>query len=115
MPQKKLTQNVFDESLDRIQGLYKDGHRIIVRFSGGKDSTVALNLCIEAARQTGRLPVEVSFSDDEITYPGTDEYVERTHTRPEICLDWVVLDTPLANIFSRTRPFFGRSIKLFKK
>ena len=72
-----LGLNVFDQAIDRLVKEYKDGHRIVVSFSGGKDSTVCLELCIIAATMTNRLPVDVVMRDEEIMHPGTYEYCER--------------------------------------
>jgi predicted phosphoadenosine phosphosulfate sulfurtransferase len=104
---KQLTgTNVFDESVARMVGLYREGHRIIVSFSGGKDSTVALEVCLAAAAYTDRLPVDVVMRDEEIMFPGTFEFAERVASRPTVNFHWLVANQPIVNIFNRREPFF---------
>src|SRR5688572_16949050 len=66
--------NVYDAALQRLVDAYKEGHRLVVAFSAGKDSTAVLEMAIQAARITGNLPVEAWMRDEEIMYPGTYEY-----------------------------------------
>jgi predicted phosphoadenosine phosphosulfate sulfurtransferase len=101
-----LANNVFDAALERLLTLYENGHRIVVSFSAGKDSGVALELCILAAQATGRLPVEVLMRDEEIMFPGTFEYAERIAARPEVDFHWVIAHQPIINIFNREAPYF---------
>lgn len=77
MPRVYTGRDVFAEAVHRMVRVYGEGHRVVVSFSGGKDSGVCLEVCLEAARQTGRLPVEVIMRDEEIMFPGTFEYAER--------------------------------------
>lgn len=99
--------NVYDAALQRTVNLYKDeSNRIIVAFSAGKDSGAVLEVCVEAARLTGRLPVEVWMRDEEIMYPGTYEYAERIANRPEIKFHWLWAGQPIVNIFNRNQPYF---------
>lgn len=79
---------------------------MIVAFSGGKDSGITLELAIQAAKMTGNLPVECVFRDDEILYPGTEEYVTRTYHRPEVKMHWVVNRQAEPNIFNRKMPYW---------
>ena len=106
MPKRMLTVDVYDAAVQRMQGLYSLGHRIVVSFSGGKDSTVALEVCIEAARRTGRLPVDVVMRDEEIMFPGTFEYCERVMNRPEVSFVWLVMGQPIVNAFNRSEPYW---------
>lgn len=106
MPIAYQTDNVFDAALDRLVPLYEAGHRIVVSFSAGKDSGVALELCLIAARLTNRLPVEVVMRDEEIMFPGTYEYAERVAARDEVKFYWIVAGQPIINIFNRKNPYF---------
>lgn len=86
--------------------LYEEGHRVIVSFSAGKDSGVCLEVCLEAARIAGRLPVEVVLRDEEINLPGTYEYAERVASREDVELTWMVAHQPVINIFNRESPYW---------
>ncbi len=103
---KFLDLNVFEKSVERMKVLYEQGHRIVVSFSGGKDSGVCLEICIIAATMTGRLPVEVVMRDEEIMFPGTFEYCEWVASRPEVSFHWLVARQPVLNVFNRARPYF---------
>ena len=106
MPRRSLGKSVIDASLDRLRRLYSDGHTVVVSFSGGKDSGICLELAIMAARDTGRLPVQVLMRDEEIMFPGTFEYAERVAARPEVDFHWIYACQPVINIFDRERPYF---------
>ena len=101
-----LGATTFDMAIDRMIPLYEAGHRIVVSFSAGKDSTCVLEVCILAARLTGRLPVEVVLRDEEINFPGTYEYALRTANRPEVSFNWLIANQPVLNIFNREAPYF---------
>lgn len=98
--------DVFTEAINRIKTHYEQGDRVIVAFSGGKDSTVCLELARIAARETGRLPVEVVMRDEEIMLPGTFEYCERIAADPEIDFHWVYACQPIINVFNREQPYW---------
>lgn len=100
------TTNVVDAALKRFAELYKDGDRVIISFSGGKDSGVCLELAIETARKFNRLPVDVVMRDEEIMYPGTFEYAERVAKRPEVNFHWLIANQPVVNVFNRVEPYF---------
>jgi predicted phosphoadenosine phosphosulfate sulfurtransferase len=106
MPQRQLEYNVFDGAVSRMCELYSEGHRVVVSVSGGKDSGVSLEVCVLAARMTGRLPVEVVTRDEEIMFPGTFEYLERMAAREEIDFHWLVAGQPIVNLFNRRNPYF---------
>src|SRR6059036_106266 len=103
---RRLSIDTFTAAGQRLIGLYGEGHRIVVSFSAGKDSGVCLELAIMAARETGRLPVEVVMRDEEIMFPGTFEYPERQAARSEIDFHWIVANQPIINIFNRAAPYF---------
>lgn len=106
MPVLQRDENVFDAALDRIIKLYEDGHKVVVSFSGGKDSTVCLEMTIIAAKLTGNLPVDVIMRDEEIMFPGTFEYCERVVQREEVRFHWLIANQPIINIFNRKSPYF---------
>lgn len=106
MPREKLSTDVLSEAIERMRSVYRAGHRVVVSFSGGKDSGVVLEVCIIAARAEGKLPVEVAMRDEEAMYPGTFEYCERVAARPEVKFDWYVCHNPIINVFNRQIPYY---------
>lgn len=106
MLRRKTGLDVFHQSLQRVVDLYESGNRVVVSFSGGKDSTICLELAILAARITGNLPVQVVMRDDEVMLPGTFEYCERVAERPEVDFQWMIANQPVLNLFNRANPYF---------
>ncbi len=106
MPRRHLGTSVLDEAVARMQEVYEEGHRVMVSFSGGKDSGVALEVCILAATLTDRLPVEVVMRDEEIMLPGTFEYCHRVAERPEVDFHWMYANQPVVNVYNREQPYF---------
>ena len=92
--------------MDRLIGLYKEGHRIVLAFSAGKDSGVCLELMRMAAAEADAGPVDVSMRDEEIMYPGTFEYAERMAVQPDINFHWIYARQPIINIFNRYDPYW---------
>lgn len=84
-----------------------------VSFSGGKDSTVVLNVALEemqARRADGRLPpdykLHVLFWDEEAIHPETIEYCARVAAHPDIDFHWYCLPIKHVNACSRRHPFW---------
>ena len=86
---KPLDVDVFASARERIKNVYQNYDKVIVSYSGGKDSTCVLELAIEVARELGKLPVDVMHFDEEILLPETVEMIMRTRERPEVNLTWV--------------------------
>ena len=71
--------NVYDATMRRIEVLFENFEYIYVSFSGGKDSGVLLNLCIEYIRKKApHRKLGVFHMDYEAQYSQTIEYVNRT-------------------------------------
>lgn len=98
--------DVMNASMERLTDAYGEGHRVVVSFSAGKDSGVTLELAILAARDAGRLPVEVVMRDEEIMLPGTFEYAERCAMREETDFHWIYARQPITNAFARGNPYW---------
>ncbi|MFH1141639.1 MAG: phosphoadenosine phosphosulfate reductase family protein [Chloroflexota bacterium] len=86
---KPLPVDVFTAARERIRHVYETYDRVVVSYSGGKDSTCVLELAIQVAGEMGKLPVNVLFFDEEVLLPETEAMVMRTRERPEIDLKWV--------------------------
>jgi predicted phosphoadenosine phosphosulfate sulfurtransferase len=106
LKQQKLARDVYTVALDRVRECYERFDTVVVAFSGGKDSTVCLQLAIEAARDTGKLPVEVFHFDEECIHPETVEYVARVNAMPEVNLRWLCLPIVHRNACSRYQPYW---------
>lgn len=105
-PKKYTDQDVYQAALDRIRYCYKNFDKVIVSFSGGKDSTAVLNLTIEVARELNKLPVHACFVDEEAIHPPTIEYVERVRKNPDVFLEWFCLPVQHRNACSNEQPFW---------
>ena len=72
-----LKQNVHDAAIERIRWLMSEFNNVIVTCSGGKDSTVIVNLVLSVAEQMNRLPLKVMFIDKEFEWQSLIEYQRR--------------------------------------
>ncbi|MFL9999010.1 phosphoadenosine phosphosulfate reductase family protein [Paraburkholderia sediminicola] len=101
-----VEQSVHEAALERVRYLYARFDHPVVSFSGGKDSTVVLNLALQVARETGRLPLEAHFYDEECISPDTEAYVERVRAQPDIRLTWYCVPIKHRNACSRQQPYW---------
>lgn len=81
----------------RIRKLYREFPEVWVASSGGKDSTVVVNLAIEAAREMGRLPVRVLWIDQEGEWQAVEDYQLRTFNRDEVDPLWLQVPLEMNN------------------
>lgn len=100
----EVGQNVYELALDRIRKCYELFDHVAVSFSGGKDSTVVMELTVQVARELGRLPVRVVFWDEECIAQQTADFVARTGDRTDVALEWLVLPTAYHNSCSIEEP-----------
>lgn len=101
-----IDQNVWEASLDRIRHIYDRFDKVVVSFSGGKDSTAVLNATLLVAKEKGKLPLEVVFFDEEAIHPTTIDYVQRVSELEEVDLKWYCLETKHRNACSNEEPFW---------
>ncbi len=101
-----LGVSVHEAALERIRTAYELFDHVFVGFSGGKDSTVVLNLTVEVARALGKLPVRAVFYDEECISYETEAYVRRTGGLSEIALEWYCLPVRHRNGCSKDSPFW---------
>lgn len=83
-----IDKSVWDMAVERTARAFDLFDTVIVSFSGGKDSTVCLNLALEEARRRNKLPLKVMFFDEEAIPYETEDYVRRVYNEPDIDLDW---------------------------
>ncbi len=101
-----LDENVYDLALERVHQMYEMFDTVKVMFSGGKDSTVVLNVVLDVARELNRTPVEVIFFDEEAISMETEEYVRRVAELPEVKMRWLCIPIKHRNATSRKEPFW---------
>jgi predicted phosphoadenosine phosphosulfate sulfurtransferase len=101
-----IAQSVLEAARERIRTAYTLFDEIVVMFSGGKDSTVVLNLALEAARELGRTPLTCVFYDEEAIPPETVEYVARVAALPDIRMRWLCVSVKHRNATSRQTPWW---------
>lgn len=71
--------NVYEAAIERIAFIFNEFERVVVSFSGGKDSGVMLNLALDYAKENNLLSkLTVYHMDYEAQYEMTTEYVQRT-------------------------------------
>lgn len=105
MKKKYLNKNVYEASLERINFIFDNFEKICISFSGGKDSGVLLNLCIDEARKRQR-KIGVLFIDLEAFYEKTISFIERMFTDNEDVLEpyWICLPMESPNSLSYLEP-----------
>lgn len=106
LKKQELAINCYDAALARIDELYDRFDKVVVSFSGGKDSTSALNLTITVATLRRRLPVDCYFFDEEAIHPETIDYVRRVHQRDDVRLRWLCVPIRHRNACSRKQPWW---------
>lgn len=78
MQRQERKANVYELALQRLDLVFHDFDNIYVSFSGGKDSGVLLNMCIDYIRRNGlKKKIGVFHMDYEVQYTETTKYVER--------------------------------------
>lgn len=103
---KYIDSDVFDKAKERVRYLYNNYEDVVVSFSGGKDSTALLLVCLDVAKELNRLPVNAFFYDEEAIHPPTIEYVQRVSEMEEVNLDWYCLPIKHRNACSNEQPFW---------
>lgn len=89
MSKQDVEQDTWSLALDRTRETYELFDKVVVSFSGGKDSTVCLHAALEVAHAMRRLPVEVLFFDEEGIPYETEHYVRRVAERDDVNLTWM--------------------------
>jgi predicted phosphoadenosine phosphosulfate sulfurtransferase len=81
-----MRKNVYELTMRRFEILFNEFDNIYVSFSGGKDSGVMLNLCIQYIRENNlRRKIGVFCMDYEVQYSETIKYIDRVlQSNPDI-------------------------------
>ncbi len=105
MPKEYSNSNVYQQAKLRIHEVFKKFPKVYLAFSGGKDSTVMLDIAIRIAKKLGRVPLDVLFIDLEAQYQCTIQHIEAVALNdPAIRLHWVCLPLNLRNSVSVFQP-----------
>jgi predicted phosphoadenosine phosphosulfate sulfurtransferase len=95
-----LKENVFNAGLDRMRFLFEEFPNVVVCTSGGKDSTVTMNLALRVAEEKGRLPLKVVFFDQEAEWQTVIDYIKTLKEDPRIDLRWYQIPIKIENATS---------------
>jgi len=104
MKKNYLDYDCVEGAKRRLRYLFDSYDKVIVNFSGGKDSTAMLYVTIEVAREMGRLPVECVYIDHEAEGLGTIKLLEEINDMPEVDMKWYALPFALRNAASMYAP-----------
>ena len=102
-----LKENVWDAALNRIRFLFDEFPNVVVSFSGGKDSTVLLELALIVAREKDRLPLKVLWLDQEAEWMEVVNFTRSVMERDEVEPIWLQIPVKLANALSDRDPFLN--------
>lgn len=102
----EVDQDVYSLALERINHAFDLYEHIAVSFSGGKDSTICLQLALKIATERKRLPLRVIFFDEEALAYQTEDYVRRMSQREDIDLEWYCIPIKHRNACSRKQPYW---------
>lgn len=101
-----VDRDVLDLARERVRDCFRLFDTCVVSFSGGKDSTVVLNLTIEAAKEIGRGKIRAIFLDEEAISYETEQYVRRVNQGGSVDLEWYCVPVEHRNACSRRHPFW---------
>ena len=100
-----LKENVYDAALNRIRYLFDEFENVIVGYSGGKDSTVCLELSLIVAAEKNRLPLRVMFLDQETEWEATHDMAREVMYRKEVLPMWFQIPMVISNNTSQYSRF----------
>ena len=99
MKREYMSCNVYEATQQRLRLIFEEFDNIYVSFSGGKDSSLLLNLTLDFRRKYyPEKKIGVFHQDFEAQYTVTTEFIERTFERikDEVEPYWVCLPWPRA-------------------
>jgi predicted phosphoadenosine phosphosulfate sulfurtransferase len=91
---------VYTAAVNRVRWLYDEFDEVVATISGGKDSTVIFNLCLQVAWERGRLPLKTMFIDQEAEWQHTIDYVRAVLGMPEVEPLWFQMPIKIFNAAS---------------
>ena len=102
-----LDKNVCEAAKERIAYILDEFPNFGVWFSGGKDSTVTLNMVLDVAEQMNRLPVPVCFVDQEAEWDAVVRYTRDVMSDPRVKPYWLQVPIRLFNATSMENPWLN--------
>ncbi len=106
---KYLHQNVYEAAVKRIDFIFKNFKKIYLSFSGGKDSTIMLNLALDYMRKHKiTKKIGVLFIDLEGQYQITIDFIKDILAKNSDLLEvyWCCLPLNLRNSLSVFEPYW---------
>jgi len=99
------SKNVFDMAIGRMRYLFDEFPNVVVTSSGGKDSTVILNLALMVAEEKGRLPLKVLFIDQEAEWQVVIDHMRIIMGDPRVYPMWFQIPMKIFNATSTHEPW----------
>lgn len=106
---KYQDKNVYEAAKERIKFVFENFEKVYVSFSGGKDSSVVLNLALDYMREhREKRKLGILFLDLEGQYSATINFIREILLDNAEYLDvyWVCLPLNLRNSVSVFQPFW---------
>jgi predicted phosphoadenosine phosphosulfate sulfurtransferase len=102
---RRIPKNVLTAAKERISFTFDNFEKILLSFSGGKDSSVMFHLVMEEAIQRGR-KIGVMLIDFEAQYQATSDHANEMFDlyKDHIDLHWICLPIKLRNAVSNYQP-----------
>lgn len=105
-----MADDVYTAALRRTEHAMDTFDRVVVMFSGGKDSTAVLNVALEVAHAHPRfarhLPMRCVHWDEEAIPYETEDYVRRVAQRDDVTLEWYCVPLKHRNACARRSPWW---------
>lgn len=101
------TETVLEAARRRIAWLFDEFENVLVPVSGGKDSTVVLNLALEVAQAKGRLPLDVMFLDQEVEFDSTIDMIREIADDTRVRMHWLQVPFRLSNQANSDNPWLN--------
>jgi predicted phosphoadenosine phosphosulfate sulfurtransferase len=102
-----LQQNVYEAAIERFERLFAEFDNVIITNSGGKDSTVIMELCLQVAERLGRTPIKMVFIDQECEFRMVIEYMRIAMTDKRVDPIWIQCPLKIPNSLSQSDPWLN--------